>query len=76
MPIGPNGEKRSMSPVANAHHIIQVALGIKEEEYASPAELERYAKKTGGKVEFAHSVGPPKKGKRKGKKPTKPAARV
>lgn len=36
MPIGPNGEKRPTSPVANAHHIMQVALGMKEEEYVEP----------------------------------------
>ena len=33
MPIGPRGEKRPVSPVSNAVHILKVAAGITEEEY-------------------------------------------
>ena len=39
MPIGPNGEKRPASPVANALRIMQVALGMKEEEYVEPPKM-------------------------------------
>ena len=33
MPIGPRGEKRPVSPVSNAIHILEVAAGLKKEEY-------------------------------------------
>lgn len=33
MPIGPRGEKRPVSPVSNAVHILKVAAGLKKEEY-------------------------------------------
>lgn len=33
MPIGPNGEKRPVSVVQNAHHVFQVLTGQAEEEY-------------------------------------------
>ena len=36
MPVRPNREKRPVSPAANAHHVMQVALGIKEEECVEP----------------------------------------
>ena len=33
MPIGPRGEKRPVSVVQNAVHVMKVATGIAEEEY-------------------------------------------
>ena len=33
MPIGPNGEKRPVSVVQNAHRMFQIATGEAEEEY-------------------------------------------
>ena len=63
--VGPNGEKRSMSPVANAHHVIQVALGIKEEEYVDTPKPKRRRRNPVSNVEMAYSVGSPKKSKKK-----------
>ena len=51
MPIGPHGEKRTVSPVANANHMMQVALGMKEEEYVKPGE-----RKTERKVDSKEST--------------------
>lgn len=33
MPIGPNGEKRPVSVVQNAHRVFQIATGQAKEEY-------------------------------------------
>ena len=42
--IGPHGEKRPMSPTANAVRIIEIATGIREEEYVEPKMIEKLDK--------------------------------
>ena len=39
--IGPNGEKRPKSTVANAMHVMKLATGMAEEEYVEDANKEK-----------------------------------
>ena len=48
MPIGPNGEKRPADVVANAVHVMCVAVGEAEEIYVN--EGQRKGGKKGGKA--------------------------
>ncbi len=48
MPIGPKGEKRPSSVIANAVHVMRIATGEAEEEYVNQAKSEGGRK--GGKA--------------------------
>ena len=48
MPIGPKGEKRPSSVIANAVHVMRVATGEAEEEYVNQAKSE--GGRNGGKA--------------------------
>ena len=49
---GPNGEKRPRDPIANAVHVMRVATGEAEEEYAYPprSEEERVRRQAAAKA--------------------------
>ena len=41
MPVGPNREKRPVGVVQNAVRVMEVATGIREEEYVDPSKPRR-----------------------------------
>ena len=49
---GPNGEKRPRDPIANAVHVMRIATGEADEEYAYPprSEEERVRRETAAKA--------------------------
>ena len=42
MPVGPHGEKRPVSIVANAKRIVEIAASLAEEEYITPEHKKRH----------------------------------
>ena len=45
MPIGPNGEKRPVSPTSNAVHVMRIAAGLVDEEYIMPEHAAKAKKR-------------------------------
>ena len=72
MPIGPHGEKRPVSIVANARRIVDIATGLAEEEYITPEHARKHKEL---KRSLKNALPPKKKAKASKKKRKSSCAR-